>query len=147
MPAFILYLVKSSISLSVVWLFYRLILRSLTFYTLNRWVLLGYSLLSFIIPLVRISPLQTPATYSLPIGLIPSLADYKLMVAPPPSPGVNWWLLLELTLCLGAAFLLIRTIVRWLSLRTIREKATLISDAEIKIYQVDQQIIDRRAHV
>ncbi len=141
MPAFILYLLKSSISLSVVWVFYRLILRNLTFYTLNRWVLVGYSLLSFIIPLVRISPLQTSDTYSIPMNLIPSLAQYKLIVVPPPSPGINWWLLLELILCLGAAILLIRTVIRWLSLRTIREKATLISDTEIKIYQVDQQII------
>lgn len=141
MPAFILYLLKSSLSLSAVWLFYRLILRSLTFYTLNRWALLGYSLLSFIIPLIRISPLQTPAIYSFPIGLIPSLADYKLIVAAPPSPGINWWLLLELTLCLGAGILLIRTAVRWLSLRRIQKNAVLISDTGIKIYHVDRQII------
>ncbi|HEY4337398.1 MAG TPA: hypothetical protein VGM89_15915 [Puia sp.] len=41
MPALFLYLLKLTISLSITWLFYRFVLRSLTFHRLNRWYLLG----------------------------------------------------------------------------------------------------------
>jgi hypothetical protein len=47
MPALFLYILKLSISLSIVYLFYHLVLRRLTFYNSNRWYLIGYTLLSF----------------------------------------------------------------------------------------------------
>ena len=57
MSLFIWYLLKLSISLAIIWLFYQLMLRRLTFYNLNRWYLLGYSLLCFVIPLINIGSL------------------------------------------------------------------------------------------
>src|SRR5690606_29320704 len=56
MPFFILYLLKLSVSLAVVFLFYQFVLRKLTFYNWNRWYLLGYTLLSFITPFIDITP-------------------------------------------------------------------------------------------
>ena len=44
------YLIKFSISLAVLYVFYRAVLRPLTFYQWNRFYLLGYSLLCFAIP-------------------------------------------------------------------------------------------------
>jgi hypothetical protein len=49
MPVLFVYILKLSISLAVVYLFYHFVLRKLTFYTWNRWYLFGYSLLSFFI--------------------------------------------------------------------------------------------------
>jgi hypothetical protein len=50
------YIIKLSICLAAVYFFYRLFLRRLTFYNWNRWYLLGYAALSFIIPLIDIMP-------------------------------------------------------------------------------------------
>ena len=55
MPPLIIYLLKLSISLGVVFLFYHFVLRRLTFYTWNRWYLIGYSLLCFFLPFIDIS--------------------------------------------------------------------------------------------
>src|SRR5258705_12263746 len=55
MSFFFIYILKLSVSLSVVFLFYHLVLQKLTFYNHNRWYLLGYTLLSFFIPFVNIS--------------------------------------------------------------------------------------------
>ena len=49
------YLLKFSISLAVLFIFYRAFLRPLTFYQWNRFYLLCYSLLSFVIPFIDIS--------------------------------------------------------------------------------------------
>src|SRR5215471_7481799 len=78
MPAFIIYILKFSISLGLVYLFYRLMLRRLTFYNYNRWYLLGYSLLCFIIPFINISSFiktDQPGNHSL-VRYIPSLETY-----------------------------------------------------------------------
>jgi hypothetical protein len=57
MPAFIIYMLKFSISIPIVYLFYQLLLRRLTFYAWNRLYLFGYCLLCFAIPFINISPL------------------------------------------------------------------------------------------
>src|SRR5689334_21816978 len=57
MSFFFAYLIKFSISLAAVYLFYRFVLRKLTFYSWNRWYLLGYTFLSFFIAAINITPL------------------------------------------------------------------------------------------
>jgi beta-lactamase regulating signal transducer with metallopeptidase domain len=52
---FIWYLLKVALALTVVYLFYALFLRRLTFYKLNRSFLLTYVLFSFILPVLDIS--------------------------------------------------------------------------------------------
>ena len=56
------YLLKLSISLAVVGLFYELVLRHHTFYNGNRWYLLGYSALAFVLPFIDLSRALPPAT-------------------------------------------------------------------------------------
>src|ERR1700712_1972192 len=111
MSVSILYLLKLSISLSVIWLFYQLLLRKLTFYNLNRWYLLGYSLLSFIIPLINIgSYLQEDALQGSVIQYIPQIGGYRQGPARELSffarlglQDILWGVLLA-----GSGFLLIR---------------------------------------
>src|SRR6266498_2235375 len=57
MPSIFFYILKLSVALAVVYLFYQLILRRLTFYNWNRWYLLGYTLLAFLISLINITPI------------------------------------------------------------------------------------------
>ena len=65
MSAFPDYLLKLSVGLGVIALFYHLVLRKLTFYDANRSYLWLYSFLCFIFPVINvnhyIAPEPTPA--------------------------------------------------------------------------------------
>ena len=139
----ILYLVKLSISLSIVWLFYHLLLRKLTFYNLNRWYLLGYSLLSFLIPLIDIDLFlgQDPQTQPVVIKYIPVIGHYALAAGPSGFfDGINFGDVFLMLTGLGSLFLMVRFLIRWQALRKIRRHATLIEDGGMRIYQVDKAI-------
>jgi TonB-dependent SusC/RagA subfamily outer membrane receptor len=151
MPLFPLYLIKLTISLSIVWLFYQLLLRRLTFYNLNRWYLLGYSILAFLIPLIRIGPIveNGPAFQPRIIQFIPAIGSFMPPAGKGGAAGASvtyWYSALDgwsswlLILVLGAAVMLMRAIGRWLSLRRVRQQARLIETTGIKIYQVDANI-------
>ena len=145
MPVLILYLLKLSISLSVTWLFYQGMLRRLTFYNLNRWYLLGYSLLSFIIPLINIgSFLQEDKVQGSLVMYIPVIGGNG-KGAPAGGAGffagLGLWDILPGALLSGSAILLIRLLVRWGSLRRVRRQGRLISDAGVKVFRLDQSIL------
>src|ERR1700712_989457 len=70
------YLLKFSISLAVLFIFYRAVLRPLTFYQCNRFYLLCYSLLSFVIPFINITPwVKNDSNHEL-INIIPAIGNY-----------------------------------------------------------------------
>src|ERR1043165_9911274 len=107
MPYIAQYLLKLSISRSVVYLFYALVLRRLTFYNCNRWYLLGYSLLAFFIPFVNISPMLDQGAWNdnKVVQLIPVVGNYQ--AAAPESP-VNAWTVSLFLLITGIVVMLIR---------------------------------------
>lgn len=153
MPHSILYLLKLSISLSVVWLFYKLVLQRLTFYAWNRWYLLVYSLLSFAMPLIDINPWMEKQSFrdeSL-INYIPVLSNAGAPVAVlQPAKTDSWlllfqgWNILLLVLVTGAVVLLIRLLFRIRSFRKIRRKARLVDHgdrAAVRLYHVEENII------
>jgi TonB-dependent SusC/RagA subfamily outer membrane receptor len=145
MPALLNFLIKLSCSLGLIWLFYRLVLHNLTFYTLNRWYLLGYTLLSFLIPFVDIGPIrgEDPALQPLIIQYIPVI-DHPLpaTLAPIASQATqgNTWNVLLLLLVGGSCFLLLRFLVRCISLRALRRRAVLLQEGPISIYRVPEPI-------
>jgi len=139
MPSIVLYLLKCSVSLAIIWLFYQLLLRRLTFYMMNRWYLLGYAFLSFLLPLVHIA---LPAEEAISgkvrvISYIPAIA----VLPAAKTPVFTGWNILLGVLALGALLLTVRLLMRYLSLRRIRMEATLVQDAAVTIYQVDEPII------
>lgn len=147
MPALLLYMLKLSCSLSIVWLFYRLFLHNLTFYNLNRWYLFGYGLLSFFIPFINIGPIdrEDPALQPLILRYIPVIGKEqvaRVMSAPRPSAWITWsWPgFVSVLVGVGAALLFLRFVVRCLSLRRMRRRAELIEDGRIKIYRVRDRI-------
>src|SRR5271156_3172619 len=95
MPSLLLYILKLSCSLSIVWLFYRLFLHNLTFYSLNRWYLLGYVMLSFLIPFINIGPIdhEDPALQPLIVQYIPVVSGepvVRALAATRPSSDRSW---------------------------------------------------------
>jgi len=147
MPTFLLYILKLSCSLSIVWLFYRIFLHDLTFYNSNRWYLVGYALLSFFIPFINIGPIdrEDPALQPLIVQYIPVIGEGKVIRAlSAPRPAVwaawSWPGAVLVVLGLGTGLLLLRFAVRCLSLRRMRRRAELIEDGQIRIYRVRDRI-------
>ncbi|HEY5967731.1 MAG TPA: M56 family metallopeptidase [Chitinophagaceae bacterium] len=150
MSLLIQYLVKLSLSLAIVWLFYQFILRKLTFYNSNRLYLLTYTLLSFFIPYINISIIlgnNNGANNAL-IQFIPSVHQYTIALeeashCPEPiwSTIYDKWDWTAFALMIGAGILLLRFIVRYISFIRIRNRSKLISEDGIKIYHVDESII------
>jgi len=148
MPSPFLYLLKVSVSLAIVWTFYQLLLRRLTFYNLNRWYLLGYSFLCYFIPLVNIGPILEKGKDGGPliIRYIPAIGDYGAgtagsgrgvaAVAGHPA-GASLWDVLLGVIVIGAGVLLVRFAVRWGALHRVRRGAKLVQEGGIKIYQVE----------
>src|ERR1700722_16969320 len=144
MPPILVYLLRLSISLAVVWLFYQILLRRLTFYALNRWYLLGYSVLSFFIPLINIYPIlrdEEPAGELYLIQFIPVVGGQGHVVAAKAHEGIGWGTWLICAFALGAVVLLVRTVIRGWSLYRLRKSARLIESGPLRIYQVDASII------
>lgn len=150
MPLLIQYLLKLSVSLALVWLFYQLILRRLTFYNSNRWYLLLYSLCCFVIPLINLTPVlqQNEWAGNRVVNFIPSVQTYTTQVeavtqCPAPLAASGWskWDWLLLIVAAGMFFYLFRFAVRCYSLLRMRRQAQLVSHGAIRLYQVDKAII------
>jgi beta-lactamase regulating signal transducer with metallopeptidase domain len=150
MPVIPLFLFKLSVSLAAVWCFYQVVLRRLTFYKLNRWYLGGYVLVSFLIAFIDIGPMipEGPAGEPSVIQYIPTIGGLPAggvsmgrASVSEHGAGVPVWTVALLILALGAALLLLRSAVRWVSLVRLRRGAQLIEGEGVRIYQVDQPII------
>ncbi|MBS1933858.1 MAG: M56 family metallopeptidase, partial [Bacteroidetes bacterium] len=147
MPVLISYLLKFSISISSVYLFYQILLRRLTFYNWNRWFLLGYSALSFIIPFINISPIvEEKKLVTLPaIHFIPTLNNYTsgriANISPDNNQVFNYWNVLIIVFAAGALVLFARFIVQYLSVQKIKRTAKVMTDERTIIYEVPENII------
>jgi hypothetical protein len=141
MPYIAEYLLKLSLSLSVVYLFYITVLRRLTFYNWNRWYLMGYSILAFFIPFINISPVLQKGAWdqNQVIQLIP-FYDFSNRVAVQDA-GFSWWSFLLLGTVAGILLMGIRFVVRYISYYRIRRSAELLVDGGVKVYHVDKSII------
>ena len=142
MPFILHYILKLSVSLCVIYLFYRFILRPITFYSWNRWYLLGYSLFAFVIPFIDINPMlsavapaQSQVINFIPVidaGVIESKSWLNL------SDGGTWIILAIISGMLVMAF---RLVIQLLSYRGLRKNAILLSDNPVKIFQVNKNIV------
>lgn len=139
------YLLKLSIALPVVYLFYWLLLRRLTFYNWNRWYLLAYSMLCFIIPLIDVVGLLQQRGWqdAAVISYIPAITAANDVEE---GAGINWWTVLILVVVAGSVLMLGRLLIQFLSLKRLQSSAVLLSDGEVKLYHVDQKIIPFSTH-
>ncbi len=142
MPFIFLYLVKLSICLAVVYLFYYFILQKLTFYNWNRYYLFIYTLASFYIPFIDISGMLQQSnlqTVKL-LQWVPAMGDYRYL-----NKTASAWLsannIIMLLLAAGMLVALGRLCMQFISFRQIKKKAKPVYNAEMKLYQVDANII------
>ncbi|MFB2119720.1 M56 family metallopeptidase [Parapedobacter sp. 2B3] len=119
MPESILYLLKANLAIVLFYLGYRLLLRRLTFYTLNRFYLLFALLFSFTYPLADLSWLVETPVRELPGEVVYILPDWEQV----PATAFNGWPLLVALVGLGAVWFAIRLLIRLLSLRRIHRQS------------------------
>ena len=139
------YLLKLSLALTVVYLFYWLLLRRLTFYNWNRWYLLAYSMLCLFIPLIDVVDLLQQRGWqdAAVVSYIPAITAANGAEA---GTGISWWTVLILVMATGSVLMLGRLLIQFLSLRRLQSSAVLLSDGDVKLYHVDQKIIPFSTH-
>lgn len=142
MPFILLYLIKLSVSLAIVFLFYYFILRKLTFYNHNRWYLLGYTLLSFFIPFINISPVLENNNWdnSGVVNWLPVIAKGDGAAIQHESLFSAWYAVVAVFIT-GMIVMFIRLLLQLLSFRKLIKSATVISNDGMSLYQVDENII------
>ena len=141
MPVIIEYLIKLNICLAVVYLFYQVLLRRLTFYNWNRWYLLGYTALSFVIPLINVMPsLQKQNLHTTTVlAWIPAIGfGNNTESGLEATPGI--WNITIAVIGLVAAILLVRLVVRLYGFYRVKSGAQLISEDDTKIYQLNEAV-------
>src|SRR6186713_129882 len=144
MPALFSYLIKLSIGLAVVAMFYQLVLRRLTFYNWNRWYLFAYTIACFFIPFIDINPIlhSNEWTDASLVQLIPIINDNS-------EAGLNntgatrfsYWNIAIILLVSGAVIMLCRLLIQLVSFKRMLKNAELISGNDLKVYQVNESII------
>ena len=158
------YLLKLSLGLTLIWLFYFVVLRRLTFYNWNRWYLLLYTALAFVIPLVNLNQTLPPRQLAeIPIlRSVPAISSVTTVETPyvaakgdekQPTEAKNT--LPESSrgpftpaetivglLMLGISFMLFRLGLQLLSYFRIKKQALLFSDEDgIKVYHLAKPIV------
>ena len=136
------YIIKLSISLAVVFLFYWFLLRRLTFHQWNRWYLLLYSALSFAFASIDISPLlkQHEEGYGAVQTYIPSLAENQV-IQYAVSHDWTWKEAVIVFIGMGITIMFMRLLVQQISIYRLRRKSTLISGEGVRLYQVEAPIM------
>ncbi len=135
------YLIQLSVSLAVVFVFYKLFLSRLTFYNINRWYLLGYTFISFLIPFASISSLwqHKEVGQIVFVQWIPSLTNSNAVQKLSNSEVIIAYVLA--IIALGVVVLLIKLLFTSASLWLLKKKATVIStDENATIFQVQDDI-------
>lgn len=136
MVAFLIYLLKSSFCLTLLYGFYKLLCASTTRFSLNRWVLVGGMLTCLLLPFVSLeleheplvqSPFILMEEWKQPVDVISASASG--MVETTQKEADYWgWLVLSMVVYLsGCAFILLQWVVgyirlfRWISRQEYKE--------------------------
>jgi hypothetical protein len=141
------YIIKLSISLSIVYLFYQLFLRRLTFYNWNRWYLLIYSMVCFVIPFINVFTIivERPALReSAFINYIPAITQISPGAEAEAATGasnINWLQLGVIVIVCGMLIMLLRLLLQYYSLYKMRSKAVLLYDENVKLYHIDEPVM------
>ena len=146
MEGIINYLVKLSGTLMVVYLFYWLVLRRLTFYISNRWYLLGYSIASFLIPFVNVNPFLRSAQLEDDhlVKLVPVFNMQGFDQDTPVQASNLFWdakVVVFAVFAVGIVVMLIRFIIQYFSVRSVRHASQLISAGDVNVYHIDKNIV------
>jgi len=139
MPVYFEYLLKVSVCLVIIFLFYALLLKRMTYYSWNRYFLLVFSILSFIVPFINISVfVQAEQTSDhLFVDQIPTLQSFEITGAASQSPGMfTYWQVVSAVFLLVSFILVLRLFIQLLSIKRIKSKAVLLAEGDIKLYHI-----------
>ena len=147
MMPFLLYLLKASLALAVFYLFYRVALRDGTLLRLNRAVLLGATVASFVLPFAVITfhrgrtLAEVTQVTDLMAASQPLLTDVLSLSAPVVKPAL-WLNLVALVYLVGVCWVLGRLLRSICHVRRILRSGELVSqEGGIRVYVVDHDII------
>ena len=141
MPFLLLYIIKFSISLVVVFVFYHFVLRKLTFYNWNRIYLVGYTLLSFFIPFIDISVAlqENRLSDNQLISWLPVMQFKGTELSA--HSGIGIWNGITALLITGILVFAFQLCMQFISYQKMLNKATILSRDGIDLYQVSESII------
>ena len=140
MPILLQYMIKLSISLALVYLFYQVFLRRLTFHQWNRWYLLLYSLICFFLPLLNIYWwMEAAPERQAIIQYVPRIVlSGELSAAP---AGISTEQLLLWIAFAGIICIIAKLLLQYFSYRRLKNRSQLLVAADVKLYSVTQKII------
>lgn len=144
MPVYFEYALKVSLCLAIIFLFYTLLLKRMTYYTWNRYFLLLFSMLSFVVPFININVFVQSQQLDnlLFVKQIPIIPNNKVPLSfVNNTEALNYWYILSVVYILVCSILFLRLLVQLLSIRKIRSEATLIAGGEVKIYHLSKPVI------
>lgn len=119
MVTFLIYQLKVAVIMAVFYLFYRLMLSRDTWHRLNRIVLLGTAVVSFLLPLCIITFHKTVS-----VPFTPALSHTAVAAANPVMPHTPWWHTALLAAYLGGVlFVLVKITLSIIRLRRIIKNA------------------------
>jgi hypothetical protein len=138
------YILKLSVSLTVVYLFYHFILSKLTFYNHNRWYLIGYTMLCFIIPFINITAVLQQNNWhnSEVINWVPVINNNA--VAGTAVVHTASWSMKEIIvtiITIGMLLMFCRLLLQVFSFKKMLRKAVPVSTNGMTLYQVNDNII------
>ena len=136
MLPFLIYEGKVAVALAVFYMFYRLLLKKETFHKLNRLVLVGMVVTSFLLPLCVI-------TIHKPMEMAPEVYVEQLELGGAVAAHAQAWLptVLAILFFAGVAFVLGRVVVSILSIVRIVRQGQLIREEDgCKIIVTDREI-------
>lgn len=148
MPFILLYFIKLSVSIAVVFLFYYFVLRRLTFYNWNRAYLMVYTALGFVIAFMNIEPVLKHSNLANTIWVewLPPVSINNAVVSQQntvqqagSSWNINEWIIF--IILTGMAVLLLRLVIQVFSVRRMIRKAEHCIESGLHFYQVNETII------
>jgi beta-lactamase regulating signal transducer with metallopeptidase domain len=144
MPVYFVYMLKASVCLAVIYLFYVLFLKNITYYAWNRYFLLTYCILASIIPLMNVN-VAINDTQVNNITFFDRLTSFQGNAVPKNNTsgfsGLSISNLLAGVFTIGVVFMMIRLFIQLFSLWKMHLKATLLQDGKVKIYHLNERII------
>src|SRR5690606_1102275 len=119
MPEVMIYLLKVNLSVILFYLGYRLLLRKLTFYTLNRCYLLFSLIFSFTYPLVDMAGWLETSEHVIPTEVVYVIPDWQQV----PTETFDWWTWVLGLIGVGSLWCAVRLVIRLLSLWRIHRQS------------------------
>lgn len=136
MVAFLIYLLKSSFCLTLLYGFYKLLCASTTRFSLNRWVLVGGMLTCLLLPFVSLelehellvqSPFILMEEWKQPVDVISASASGMVEITQKEADYWGWLVLSMVVYLSGCAFILLQWVVgyirlfRWINRQEYKE--------------------------